>query len=390
MAIKIFEKFSPRANPSDADYPFGSIKNESVPGAQDGTPLDASWGNDMLGFTDALLNEAGITPNGLPDTVQSSQRLDSVKSIIQTLTKNLVVGDDNNYRPRLLACAIRNTGSGWAFINDSSHEPIGFTGIETLPDGRIRLDHAVGAVEVGGLVVCTDETFARRGIIAGASVGLSSSYIDVSAILNFTVDTVNGDITSDPMWDGDIIGNISGGVCNVTHPECQGGDLPSISAVDTTNPSRTDITISYSNSQANLVPTSNISGYMSYNGTDWVYTGDMTDTPTGVWDGVENEVVVTHVMSDTTDISINGRATAHTAKPDSTSSTTFQVKFYDVSGSLVTTPDTDMKFFFSRKGYAKTSLRYGTFAIKRGYAKVDANKLISGSGNLWILGVQNT
>lgn len=82
MALKIFEKFSPRANPADADYPFGSIKNESVPGAKDGTPLDASWGNDMLGFTDALLDEAGITPNGLPDTVQSSQRLEALKVII--------------------------------------------------------------------------------------------------------------------------------------------------------------------------------------------------------------------------------------------------------------------------------------------------------------------
>ena len=83
MALKIFEKFSPRANPADADYPYGSIKNESVPGAKDGTPLDASWGNDMLGFTDALLDEAGITPNGLPDTVGSSQRLDALKTVVR-------------------------------------------------------------------------------------------------------------------------------------------------------------------------------------------------------------------------------------------------------------------------------------------------------------------
>lgn len=81
MALKIFEKFSPRANPANQDYPYGSIKNESVPGAKDGTPLDASWGNDMLGFTDALLDEAGITPNGSPDTVVSSQRLDALKSV---------------------------------------------------------------------------------------------------------------------------------------------------------------------------------------------------------------------------------------------------------------------------------------------------------------------
>ena len=49
--------------------------------AKDGTPLDASWGNDMGGFTDALLEEAGITPSGNPDTAVASQRLDALKNL---------------------------------------------------------------------------------------------------------------------------------------------------------------------------------------------------------------------------------------------------------------------------------------------------------------------
>lgn len=312
-----------------------------------------------------------------------------VSSIFKVLKlKKVVVGDDN-YQPRVLACAIRNTGSGWAFINDPSHEPIGFTGIETLPDGRIRLDHAVGAVEVGGLVVCADETFAKRGVIAGASVGLSSSFIDVSSILNFNVDIANASVTSDPMWDGDISAAIIGGVCSITHPECGGGDTPSTTPIGGLNP-RTDVSLSYSSVQTNIITTSDIDGYISYNGTAWVYAGDMVDAPTMAWDAGESELVVTHVISDTTNISINERAGGLTAKPDSVSSTFFQVKFYDSSGVLVSSPTTDMKFFFNRKGYARTGLRDGNFAVKRGYAKVDANKLISGSGNLWILGVQNT
>lgn len=96
MALKIFEKFSPRANQADADYPYGSIKNESVPGARDGTPLDASWGNDMLGFTDALLGEVGIIPNGLPDTAQSSQRLEAHKLLIKELIVNSDLVDPRN------------------------------------------------------------------------------------------------------------------------------------------------------------------------------------------------------------------------------------------------------------------------------------------------------
>lgn len=79
MALKIYEKFAPRANVGDTNYPNGSIKNETAPGAKDGTPLDADWGNDYAGADAALFAEVGITPNGDPDTVLSSQRLNALK-----------------------------------------------------------------------------------------------------------------------------------------------------------------------------------------------------------------------------------------------------------------------------------------------------------------------
>ena len=37
--INLESEFSPRANPADANYPFGSIKDNTSPGANDGTPL---------------------------------------------------------------------------------------------------------------------------------------------------------------------------------------------------------------------------------------------------------------------------------------------------------------------------------------------------------------
>jgi hypothetical protein len=101
MAIKLFEKYTPRANVPDGNYPYGSIKNESLPDTNDGTPLDKDWGNDMVGFTDALLNEAGITPSGNPDTVLASDRLDAVKVVIEQVgqTFNYVepLGNKNIY-----------------------------------------------------------------------------------------------------------------------------------------------------------------------------------------------------------------------------------------------------------------------------------------------------
>lgn len=86
MTLKIYERFAPRANPADGDYPYGSIKNESVPGAKDGTPLDAEWGNDYAGFDAALLGEAGIIPSGQPDKLGSSQRIDALHALFDTYT----------------------------------------------------------------------------------------------------------------------------------------------------------------------------------------------------------------------------------------------------------------------------------------------------------------
>jgi hypothetical protein len=76
--INLFARFAPRVNPVSGEYPYGSIKNESVPGANDGTPLDADWGNDYAGFDAALLDAAGITPSGDADTATDSQRLDAL------------------------------------------------------------------------------------------------------------------------------------------------------------------------------------------------------------------------------------------------------------------------------------------------------------------------
>lgn len=79
--INLGQKFSPRINHGDANYPFGSIKDNTSPGANDGTPLAAVWGNDFEGFRQAAMTEAGITPSGLPDTAQDSQLLDAVKAV---------------------------------------------------------------------------------------------------------------------------------------------------------------------------------------------------------------------------------------------------------------------------------------------------------------------
>ena len=90
--INLESEFSPRVNPADANYPFGSIKDNTSPGANDGTPLAAVWGNDWEGFAQAAMTEAGITPSGFPDTAQDSQLLDAVKAVSSGGLRNQLTG----------------------------------------------------------------------------------------------------------------------------------------------------------------------------------------------------------------------------------------------------------------------------------------------------------
>lgn len=45
MAIRPEDEYGTRAAAADADYPHGSAKNETAPGAYDGTPYTERWRN---------------------------------------------------------------------------------------------------------------------------------------------------------------------------------------------------------------------------------------------------------------------------------------------------------------------------------------------------------
>jgi len=77
--LNIYSKYAPNANPSNTDYPNGSGKDESVSDANDGTPLEMDWYNDMLGYSESLLGEGRLSPSGNPDTALVSDRLDGFR-----------------------------------------------------------------------------------------------------------------------------------------------------------------------------------------------------------------------------------------------------------------------------------------------------------------------
>lgn len=76
MALVISTEYT-HAQAPDTFYPQGSFKNVSTPDGIDGTPLEKAWPNDLYGFFQKLLLEAGITPSGVSDTVIASDYYDA-------------------------------------------------------------------------------------------------------------------------------------------------------------------------------------------------------------------------------------------------------------------------------------------------------------------------
>ena len=85
--LKVYQRYAPNALAPTTTYPLGSIKNDSVPGADDGTPLEKDWGNNVEGFHQALMTSAGLTASGTPDTAVASQLLDALKIVAADVVK---------------------------------------------------------------------------------------------------------------------------------------------------------------------------------------------------------------------------------------------------------------------------------------------------------------
>lgn len=158
MAINIFTLYGPvRAGAPTADYPVGFIKNESVPGANDGTPLDQQWANDYAGFDAALFAEAGITPDGQPDTASSSQRLTALK-IVSGKTSGFEFDNvtDAQIGATSAASYITINDAGYTWMNTGNTGPSGTTdfdnGVFYANDGtefKINTDGYIDPIAFG-------------------------------------------------------------------------------------------------------------------------------------------------------------------------------------------------------------------------------------------------
>lgn len=199
-------------------------------------PMGATPRNDLVVFDAATSSIRVIvgTPNAVPTdpavpstavvlarlrhaasaTTVPSSKIDDLRS----LTSLLGVASSTPGRTyRTVVGALRNTGSGWGWIDDSGHRPFGFGAVTQSATG-ITIAYDFAGVKVGALAVAPDETLAARGIRAGASVGLSSAVIQM---YDDPTDRITDRVYYDGSWkseSGVFTGfSWSGGVLTLTH-----------------------------------------------------------------------------------------------------------------------------------------------------------------------------
>lgn len=67
--LKLEDEYPGRVETATTSYPYGTFKDKSAAGSNDGTPIaDARRLKDWHGAFYAILERAGITPSGVPDT----------------------------------------------------------------------------------------------------------------------------------------------------------------------------------------------------------------------------------------------------------------------------------------------------------------------------------
>lgn len=127
-----------------------------------------------------------------------------------------------------VAGVLRNTGSGWNWISDAGHEPIGIDSV-TSDGSAITVNYgSFGASKVGSFIVVPDETLSGQGFQAGASVAADKSLIYLSRSIPSYSDYVayvgaGGWVSSNGVftctWDA------VNGVLQVSHPTIVGTSL---------------------------------------------------------------------------------------------------------------------------------------------------------------------
>ncbi len=115
MALIPQDRYPGGSIEGDAGYPLGRARNITQPGDGTGYPWEQDGINDLLGFQQALLDAAGITPTGNPDAVGASQYLDAIRALTSKPSITVVASGATAHNDYFdLAVETETPGSGYS------------------------------------------------------------------------------------------------------------------------------------------------------------------------------------------------------------------------------------------------------------------------------------
>lgn len=161
-----------RTTAPSSDYPYGSSKDETSPGAGDGTPYKLARANDIYGFQQALLKAVGIVPSGNADKVGESEYLQAVVEEAQGRASYMIEDAGSAVNAYILKASTDNEKPRSYFEN-------------------MRVAFRVVAASTGAVTVDV-AGLGSKGVRNSLGVALIGGEIGTGVINYITYDAVNG------------------------------------------------------------------------------------------------------------------------------------------------------------------------------------------------------
>lgn len=166
--------------PAASETGAGKIEIATAAEIQAGTDTTRAVTPAGLQQLTPLTTRAGVVATATQAEVDAGSITNKFVSPSGLKNASGVIRGDDGRKYRVLAGVIRNTGSGFAWIDDSGHKPVGFSPTITQDAVGITVNYGFTATKVLALVAAPDESFTNLGYMFGSSVGLSSAVIYAS------------------------------------------------------------------------------------------------------------------------------------------------------------------------------------------------------------------
>lgn len=328
----------------------------------------------------------------------------ALTKVFNRMADDFVVGDDGR-KYRVVSCVLRqnSAGSGWYAIDDSGHRPVGLDPVTPVSEsnGDIVLNYNFTGQKIGSLLITPDEGYANGNLSFGASVGNSSAVISLyhpfwartsgTGVVAFSYfgPMASSSALSDGDWFAEY--DVAAGTWVFTHvSESHTDATGSVIAVEGYGDDPTAVTYEItSRAKTGFTVESRQPIHGKTNGATTILT-DNSGVFTGSWDGTDTWTITHPASASSFDVSVSCVNPQYVVGIQSSSTTQFTLKFFNVStGAAYTGASIPSNIYFMRGGTAACDLTGGTkFKVERlGKCKVDAQYVAGASSNLWVHGL---